>query len=286
MSAASTSPATGTWPSTVSMLVRQIRYQLLTFWRTPIALFFTLVLPLFMLVLFNALFGGDTVTIDGNEWQISQFYTGGLAAFTAVSATYTNLANTVPIRREEGVLKRWRGTPLPTSVYIGGFIGSAVVLAFFGVILMLSIGYLFYDLEVDAAKMPGAALSFLVGVGAFAALGMAVAAMVPTASSAAAVANATILPLAFISNVFISTGDDAPDWLETIGDVFPLKPFVEMIQNAFNPFVEAPGISWGKLAYVALWGVAGMVVAVKRFRWEPAVGGVSSRRRRARPTAG
>jgi ABC-2 type transport system permease protein len=286
VSVASSSSDTSQWPSSSGLLAHQIRYQLLTFWRTPIALFFTLLLPLIMLVLFNALFGGDTVTIDGNEWQISQFYTGGLAAFTAVSATYTNLANSVPIRREEGVLKRWRGTPLPTSIYIGGFIGSAIVLAFFGLLLMLSIGYVFYDLEVDPAKMPGAALSFLVGVGTFAALGMAVAGMVPTASSAAAVANATILPLAFVSNVFISTGDDAPDWLETIGDIFPLKPFVEMIQDAFNPFVEAPGISWGNLAYVALWGVGGMLLAVKFFRWEPAVGGVSSRRRRARPNSG
>jgi len=270
------------WPSTFRLLVQQIKYQLLTFWRTPIALFFTLLLPLIMLLLFNALFGGDTVTINGNEWQISQFYTGGLAAFTAVSATYTNLANTVPIRREEGVLKRWRSTPLPTSIYIGGFVGSAIVLAFFGLLLMLTVGYVFFDLEVDPAKMPGAALSFLVGVGAFAALGMAVAGLVPTASSAAAVANATILPLAFVSNVFISTGDDAPDWLETIGDIFPLKPFVETIQDAFNPFVDAPAISWGKLAYVAAWGLLGMVVAIRYFRWEPAPGGQSSRRRRAR----
>ena len=266
------------WPSTFRLLVQQIKFQLLTFWRTPIALFFTLLLPLIMLLLFNALFGGDTVTIDGDEWQVSQFYTGGLAAFTAVSATYTNLANSVPIRREEGVLKRWRSTPLPTATYIGGFIGSAIVLALFGLLLMLTVGYLFYDLEVDPAKMPGAALSFLVGVGAFAALGMAVAALVPTASSAAAVANATILPLAFVSNVFISTGDDAPDWLETIGDIFPLKPFVEMIQDAFNPFVEAPAISWGKLAYVAAWGVGGMVIAIRYFRWEPARGGRSTRR--------
>jgi len=267
------------WPSTFRLLVQQIKYQLLTFWRTPIALFFTLLLPLIMLLLFNALFGGDTVTINGDEWQVSQFYTGGVAAFTAVSATYTNLANSVPIRREEGVLKRWRSTPLPTSTYIGGFIGSAIVLALFGLLLMLTVGYLFYDLEVDPAKMPGAALSFLVGVGTFAALGMAVAALVPTASSAAAVANATILPLAFVSNVFISTGDDAPDWLETIGDIFPLKPFVEMIQDAFNPFVDAPAISWGKLAYVAAWGVGGMVIAIRYFRWEPARGGRSSRRR-------
>ena len=97
------------WPSTVGLVVRQIRYQILMFRRVPIALFFTLLLPLIMLVLFNALFGDGEVTVDGTTWPTRQFYTGGLAAFTAVSATYTNLANMVPIRREEGVLKRWRG---------------------------------------------------------------------------------------------------------------------------------------------------------------------------------
>ncbi len=221
------------------------------------------------------------MTIEGGRWPVRQFYTGGLAAFTAVSATYTNLANTVPIRREEGVLKRWRGTPLPAGVYIGGFIGSAIVLAFLGVVLMLAVGVVFYDLEVEAAKMPGAALAFLVGVGAFAALGMAVAALVPSASSAAAVANATILPLAFVSNVFIVTGDDAPAWMTTLGDIFPLKPFVESIQDAFNPFVDAPAISWGRLGYVALWGLAGMAVAMRYFKWEPRPGGATTRRRRS-----
>src|SRR5690606_2729835 len=105
--------------------------------------------------LFNALFGDATVTVEGGqEWSVRQFYTGGLAVFTAVSATYTNLANMVPIRREEGVMKRWRGTPLPTGVYIGGFVGSAIVLAVLGTLLMLTIGYVFYDLDVDPAKMP------------------------------------------------------------------------------------------------------------------------------------
>ena len=198
------------WPSSLRLLVGQIRYQLLTFWRTPVALFFTLALPLIMLLLFNSLFGDATVTIEGSEWSVRQFYTGGLAAFTAVSATYTNLANTVPIRREEGVLKRWRGTPLPTGLYIGGFIGSAIVLALIGLVLMLTVGVVFYDLQVEAAKMPGAALSFLVGVASFAALGMAVAALVPTASSAAAVANATILPLAFAIAVIIREASGLP----------------------------------------------------------------------------
>ena len=111
------------YPAAVPMLFRQIGYQIRTFCRTPIAVFFTILLPLVMLVLFNALFGGSTVNTGSGTWRLSQFYTGGLAAFTAVSATFTNLANTVPVRRDEGVLKRWRGTPLPAWSYLGGMIG-------------------------------------------------------------------------------------------------------------------------------------------------------------------
>ncbi len=270
------------WPSTVGLVVRQIRYQMLLFWRVPIALFFTLVLPLIMLVLFNALFGDGEVTTNGNTWPIRQFYTGGLAAFTAVSATYTNLANMVPIRREEGVLKRWRGTPLPTWIYLAGAIGAAVVIAAFGVLIMLGLGVVAYDLEVEAAKVPAAAVTFVVGVAAFAALGMAVAGLVPSASSASAVANATILPLSFVSNIFIPL-EDPPAWLATVGDIFPLKPFASSFQDAFNPLVEAPAIDWGALALIAAWGVVGLVVALTTFRWEPTPGG-PTRRRRSRST--
>lgn len=266
----------------VRLLVRQIRYQLLMFWRTPIALFFTLMLPLFMLLLFNGLFGDETVTIDGNEWPIRQFYTGGLAAFTAVSATYTNLANMVPIRRDEGVMKRWRGTPLPTSVYIGGFVGSAIVIALAGTVLMLTVGVVFYGVEIEPAKLPAALAMFIVGVGSFASLGMAVAALVPNASSASAVANATILPLAFVSNVFIVTGDEAPGWMTALGDFFPLKPFVQGIQDTLNPFVEAPALDWSRLGYIGLWGALGLVFAVKFFRWEPRPGTTPRPRRSSR----
>ena len=147
---------------------------------------------------------------------------------------------------------------------------------------MLTIGYVFYDLDVDAAKMPAAVLTFVVGVAAFASLGMMVAALVPTAASAGAVANATILPLAFVSNVFIIAGEDAPGWMTTIGNFFPLRPFVESFQDAFNPYVEAPAMAWGPMAYVALWGLIGLFVAVKWFKWEPRPGGSTRRRRAAR----
>jgi ABC-2 type transport system permease protein len=271
------------WPSPATQLVRHIGYQVRLFLRTPIAVFFVILLPLIMLVLFNALFGSETVNTGFGEWKTSQFYTGGLAAFTAVSATFTTLANTVPIRRDEGVLKRWRGTPERPWVVLGGMIGSSVVLAAAGVLVMLALGVVFYDLDVDSAKVPAAIVTFIVGVAAFAAMGMAIAGLCPTASAASALANAIILPMAFVSDVFIPM-EDAPAWLETLGDVLPLKPFVEAFQNCFNPAVEAPAFDWGQLARVAAWGVAGLLVALKWFRWEPAKGG-TTRTRRARTAA-
>ena len=270
------------FPSSASLLWTQTLYQLRSFRRVPVALFFTVGLPIIMLVLFNAIFGGGVVETESGPLGVSQFYTGGLAAFTAVSATYTNLANMVPIRRDEGVLKRWRGTPLPTWILIGGFIVSAVIIAAVSVVAMLTMGVVFYDLRIEAAKVPAAIVTFLVGVASFAALGMAIASLIRTASSASAVANATILPLAFISDVFV-VADGVPRWMEFVGNFFPLKPFVNAFQDCFTPSVVAPAFAWDKLGTVALWGVVGLVVAITRFRFEPS--GAAPRGRRARSAA-
>lgn len=265
------------FPSTLRLVATQTRYQLVSFWRIPVAMFFTLGLPLIMLVLFNALFGDQTFTTDAGRISAQQFYTGGLAAFTAVSATFTNLANMVPIRRDEGVLKRWRGTPLPTWIYLAGFIVSAVVIAAVGVVMMLTLGVVVYDLQIEWAKMPAAAVTFLVGVGSFAALGMALASVVKSASSASAAANAIILPLAFVSNIFIQI-DNSPRWIEIIGNIFPLKAFAQAFQDCFSPFVEPPAFNWPALAFVAAWGVFGLVIALRKFSWEPSGSAPRSRR--------
>jgi ABC-2 type transport system permease protein len=267
------------YPSNLSLVVRQTAYQLKFFVRVPIALFFTLILPAVMLVLFNALFGDGLVDAGNGEFPIRQFYTGGLAAYTAVGATYSNLGNMVPIRRDEGVLKRWRSTPLPTWAYIAGLICSSIVIAFVGTLILLVMGVAFYDLSIDWAKMPAALVTFLVGVGSFAALGMALVSMIKTASSSAAMVNATILPLAFISDVFVATDSDGS--LAKIANIFPLKPFVNAFQDCFNPSVEAPGLSFSRLAFVAAWGAVGLVVAIKKFSWEPS-GAATRRGRRSR----
>jgi ABC-2 type transport system permease protein len=270
------------YPSNLSLVVRQTAYQLKFFVRVPIALFFTLILPVVMLVLFNVLFGDGVVDAGNGEFPIRQFHTGGLAAYTAVGATYSNLGNMVPIRRDEGVLKRWRSTPLPTWAYIAGLICSSIVIAFVGTLILLMMGVAFYDLSIDWAKMPAALVTFLVGVGSFAALGMALVSVIKTASSSAAMVNATILPLAFISDVFLATDSDGS--LAKIANIFPLKPFVNAFQDCFNPSVEAPGLSFSRLAFVAAWGAVGLVVAIKKFSWEPS-GAATRRGRRSRQAA-
>ena len=272
------------FPSTASLTLNQARYQFVTFTRSPVGMFFTIGLPTIMLVLFNSLFGDGTIETDAGAWSVQQFYTGGLAAFTAVSATYTNLVNVVPIRRDEGILKRWRSTPVPTGAYLGGWLLSALSIALLGVVLQLIIGVVFYDLSIEVAKVPAMIVTFIVGVGAFAMLGLAVAGLVPNSDSAPAVANATILPLAFVSDIFIPL-EDPPRWLDIVGNVFPLKPFANAFQDTLNPFVDAPGFDWPRLAFVAAWGVAGALLATRTFTWEPSSHAPRRSRRRARADA-
>ena len=160
---------------------------------------------------------------------------------------------------------------------------AAVIIATIGAVFMLLIGVVAYGLEITPSALPAAAITFVVSVICFAALGTAVASAVPTASAASSVANATILPLAFVSNVFIPL-DDPPRWLDVIGDVFPLKPFVESFQAAFHPTAAATSPDIGSLLVVFAWGVGGMLIALRRFRWDTPAGGSTRRRRRQRST--
>lgn len=245
-------------PSTLSLLWGQIRYQNKIFWRTPIAAFFTLAFPLMLLLLFATLFGSDT----------AQYFAPGLAVFAAVSASYTNLAIGTSIARDNGILKRVRGTPLPPWVYIAGRVGSAVYLGFIAVVLMMGVGVVFYGIEVIPRTLPAALVTFLLGTACFAALGMLVAALSPNGDATPAITNGTLLPIAFISDIFIQL-QDAPEWMSTLGGIFPLKPFTVAFRDAFDPNLTGAQFHWPELGLLLLWGAAAAVIAVRRFEWEP-----------------
>ncbi len=269
-------------PNVSSLVVVQNRYQNKIFFRTPIAAFFTIFFPLMIFVVFALVFGNDYIEALGVT--TAQYFAPAMAVFAAVSASYTNIATTTAYQRDLGILKRVRGTPLPASVYMGGKILSAVEIAFLSVVVMMTIGVLFYGVEIYARTLPAVIVTFLVGVGTFAALGLLVAAVVPSGEGATAVTNATLLPLAFISGVFFPSTGDSPAWLDTIANIFPLKHFVEPFVTAFNPTYTGSGWDWASLAYMAVWGIGATILAVRLFKWEAPVGGGSKRKRRRSPS--
>ncbi len=262
-----------------------VSYQNKLFRRTPVAAFFSTVLPLVMLVLLEAVLGDDTFETDYGVLSAAQFYAPALAVFAVASATYTNIGIFLSTQRDDGILKRHRGTPLPTGALIGGVIGSAILIATASAVLMIGVGVVFYDLSVDGSRVPAIVLTFLVGVTCFAALGVALAVFAPSAASAPAVANATILPLATISGVFVSLEDESASWLTFVGDLFPMRHFIQAFGAGFSPDPDAGAVQWDRLAVMAVWGVAAAAFAHRRFSWE--VRGASARRRgRAHSVAG
>jgi ABC-2 type transport system permease protein len=250
--------------SPASLLWHQVRYQNAMFWRTPVAAFFTLLFPIMFLVLFNLLFGDAEV----NGEPFSQFFTPAITVFAAVSATFTNLAIGTAMSRDQGILKRVRGTPLKPWLYLAGRIGSGLWIALISVVVMFFLAWLLYDFEIVWDRLHEAILVFVVGIATFSAMGLAIAAVVKNGDSVPAVANAIILPMAFVSDIFIQT-EDGPAWLERVGDFFPLKPFVHLFGDAFNPFHTGTVFGWDQLAVMVAWGAASLFIAVRNFSWEP-----------------
>lgn len=254
--------------SAARLAARQIGYENKAFWRNPPAAFFTFAFPLIFLVIFNLLFGNETITVPGGETTASTFFVAAIAAFSIVTATFTNLATAVSFARDQGLLKRYRGTPLPGWAYLTGRISHAIIVTVLLVALVTAFGALFYGVDVPTTTLPALLVTLAVGAFAFCSLGLAMTAAIPNADAAPAIVNAVILPLLFISDVFIRT-DDAPEWVSTVGSVFPVKHLSEALQTSFNPFQAGAGFEWGHLGVIALWGVGGLVLALRFFSWEP-----------------
>jgi ABC-2 type transport system permease protein len=249
-----------------------VRYENTAFWRNPAAAFFTFAFPLIFLVIFNLIFGGGTTDRFGQpEVSVSNFYIPAVAAFAVITACYTNIAIGVTFARDEGQLKRVRGTPLPGWAYLFGRIAHAIIVGLILVIIVVLFGRAFYDVDIPSTTMPAFLASIAVGAAAFAALGLAITTIIPNPDASPAVVNATILPLLFISDVFIPLDADTPSWLVTLSKVFPIKHFSNALITAYNPTRTGTGSGFegGDLIVIAAWGVFGVIAAVRFFSWEP-----------------
>ncbi|CAN5630077.1 ABC transporter permease [soil metagenome] len=254
--------------SDLALAMRQIHFENRAFWRNPPAAFFTFAFPLMFLVIFNLAFGNQEIELDGETTHASTFIIPAIVAFSIISACYTNVAMSLTFAREQGVLKRVRGTPLPAWAFLFGRIAHAVFLALLLVVIVVAAGALFYGVSVPTNTMPAFLLTLVIGAATFCALGAAISTVIPNADAAPAIVNFSILPLLFVSNIFIRI-EDPPAWLAAVRNAFPVFHFFEALQTSFDPFVTGSGFEWGDLAVVALWGVAGLVVGSRFFSWEP-----------------
>lgn len=232
------------------------------FFRTVVAAFFTLVLPLMFLIMINFFVPESP---DAST-AASQYITPALAVFGMVTATFTNLAINTSMARDEGILKRVAGTPLPMTIHLGGRIGSAVLVGVLSVVLMLSVGWLLFDVEIVWRVIPLFALLLFLGAATFSALGLGVAAVTPSSRAAPAIANFVVLPLAFISGLFFPL-ENAPGWLQTVAGLLPLEPLATAAIATFNDTLD--GFPWDAVTSLILWGAIGMLVAVRFFSYEP-----------------
>ena len=241
--------------STMALAWEQFRFERKLFWRNPSAAFFNFVLPLLLLVLIATAFSTQS---DELEVLIP-----GIAGMGVLATTFTALAFNLTLLRDDGVLKRIRGTPIPAGAYLAGFIGSATLNAVLQVALVVVIGNLLYG--VDWPHDPLLLLGFtLLGVVCFAALGVAFSHAIPNEDAAPAYTNAIFLPLIFISGVFYSA-EDLPEALKAIAEVLPLKHLIDGLSAGI---VGGGGDTTTAALVVAAWAAAALFLAVRFFRWE------------------
>lgn len=247
----------------LGLALRQVRYTNRSFWRNPAAAFFTFAFPLLFMVVFNVLFGGETQA----GLHAADFFTPTIIVFAVITATYTNIAMTVTISRDDGILKRARGTPLPAWAYLFGRVGQAILVALLLVVIVAAFGGIFYGVSFPLERLPQLLLTLAIGAATFCVLGLAVSALIPNADAAPAVVNATILPLLFVSNVFIRL-ENPPAWLDVLGNIFPVRHFADAMLAVYTPGLGGP-LAWQDLAVMAIWGVGGIIFALRFFSWEP-----------------
>jgi ABC-2 type transport system permease protein len=251
---------------TLRLTFTQVRYVNKTFWRNPAAAIFTFGFPLMFLVIFTVLLGHGRMHLDSRIIRQSTYYVAAMAAFGVITSSYTNVAMTITFQRDAGILKRTHGTPLPAVSYFGAKVLHALFVALLLVALTAAFGRVFYQADIPTGMtLVRFLIMVVVGSTSFCALGVAVTSLIPNADSAPAIVNATILPLLFLSGIFIPLGNDAPAWVTFVARVFPVHHFASGLQAGFigTPF------SWTDVVVVAAWGVGGLVAALRFFSWEP-----------------
>lgn len=253
--------------SGIALALHQFRYDQRSFWRNPASLFFTVMLPLIFFVIFATIFGSDDTKVNGVKISTDAYYVPAIISLAVISASMVSLAFSLVVARESGVLKRTRGTPMPNWVFIAGKVGNALVVSLLMIFLLTALGDIAYSVPIPWGHLPAILLVLFLGTFCFCCLGIAITAVIPSEDAAAPITNATILPLQFLSGIFIPQSE-IPAGVLDFASLFPIRHLFEAFLAAYG-FAGGSELAWDHLAVVALWGVAGLVLALRYFRWTP-----------------
>ncbi|MDQ1601824.1 MAG: type transport system permease protein [Actinomycetota bacterium] len=266
-----TTDATGRLPGTLSIGLHRVRIELLQFGRDREAAFFTVILPVLLLVVFGSAFSGDVA----RGVSFSQYFLAGMIASGIVYTSFQNLAISIPQERDVGTLKRLLGTPMPKASYFIGKIGLILVIYIGQVVLMSAIGVVLFDVHLPSDPADWWTFTWVSALGLVCCtlLGIAFSAVARSGRGAPALVSPVVLVLQFTSGVFFQY-DELPPWMQQLAALFPLKWLCQGMRSVFLPDSfqrqELAG-SWelGRTALVlALWSVAALVLALRYFRWQ------------------
>lgn len=250
----------------LAVVLHQASFELRSFLRNKQARFFTLVLPLLFLVIFVSVFGNHYV--GPAHVKASTYYVPGLSAMAVIAASFVNLVISITVLREEGILKRRRATPVPAWVLIAGRTLMAIGVSLTTMAVLMLVGRFAYGVHLPTRTIPGVAVTAIVGSISFCILAYAFSTVIENEDAAQPMVQAVMLPLYFISGVFIPAVN-LPNWLRHVAQVFPVQHLASGLHHAFDPTTTGIGIVWSDLGVLALWGAIGLVFALVRFSWLP-----------------
>ena len=245
----------------MTLLAHQLAFEQRMFWRSREAAVFIFIFPLLLYALLGSVYSDE---IDGVP--SADVLLAGLFGYGAANTAFAGLAITLVIRREAGVLKRLRSTPLPPWTYVAAVLLSTLVVFALQSAALLALGSIVFGASAPANSL-GFAGAVVLGVACFAGIGVGAAALIRSAEGVSAVVNVVLLPMAFLSGSFGPTRE-FPSYLQAIADVLPLTYFLDLVNGVYLDG-ESLFADLGALAVVAAWGVAGLAVAVRRFSWMP-----------------
>jgi ABC-2 type transport system permease protein len=250
----------------VALTAWQVAYEQRAFWRNRTRAFFSFGMPVMLLLLFGALNSGGRIQQLGKIPYIT-FFLPGILAYGIIITQFVNMAGGLSIQRDNGLLKRMRGTPLPGWAYVGGRVGSTALISVVMTVVMLVLGRVCFDVHLRAEAVLAVVVTVLLSAATFAALGMAAVSLIPNAEAAPVVANVLILPLSFISGIWYPlTG--APDWLVDLAKVFPVERLASALHVAFDPLNHGSAWSGNDMLWLGIWLLVGTRLAMRFWRQE------------------